>query len=64
MKVKAYLKQEDFGLVVYCRRGKYKHCYRVGAHRATDKAFFAALQAGEVEWSAKVWTTQLRLFAK
>ncbi|MBO7509824.1 MAG: hypothetical protein J6T35_01450 [Bacteroidales bacterium] len=64
MKVRAYLKETQGGLVVYSRRDKYKHAYRVGAHAETDKAFFAALRAGEVEWCPKVWAAQLRLFSK
>lgn len=64
MKVRGYLKETQGGLVAYCRRDKYKHAYRVGAHAETDKAFFAALRAGEVEWSGKVWSAQLRLFSK
>lgn len=64
MKVRAYLRQEDCGLVVYARRDKYKHCYKVGTHKQTDKAFFGALRSGAVEWSEKVWSDQLRLFAK
>ena len=64
MKVRAYLRQTDCGLVVYCRRDKYKHAYRVGDHRETDKAFFAALQSGEIVWNPRVWSNQLRLFSK
>lgn len=64
MKTKAYLLESNAGLVVYCRRDKFKHCYKVGAHEATDKAFYEALKTGTLEWARRVYTQQLNLFQK
>lgn len=64
MKTKAYLLESNAGLVVYCRRDKHKHCYKVGVHEATDKAFFEALKKGEVQWATRVYHRQLNLFQK
>ena len=61
MKVRAYLKQTEAGMVVYSRRDKFKHAYPVGVHKATDAAFFYALRKGEIDWCPKVWDTQLRI---
>lgn len=61
MKVRGYLKQTEAGLVVYCRRGKYKHAYKIGDHRETDLAFYKALAVGDIEWCPRVWVAQLRL---
>lgn len=60
--VRGYIKQEQDGrCVVYCRRDRFKHLYPIGAHRATDEAFLAALAAGEVKWAGKIYNNG-RLF--
>lgn len=56
MKVRAYIRVEDDGRArVYIRRDRFKHLFEYGKHKATDSAFRAALQAGEVEWSGMVY---------
>lgn len=62
MKTKAYLLETNAGVVVYCRRDRFKHCYRIGTHGPTDAAFRQALREGTVLWPTRITSAQLRLF--
>lgn len=54
--VRGYIKQEQDGrCVVYCRRDRLKHLFKLGEHKATDEAFLLALKAGAVQWADRIF---------
>lgn len=56
MAVRAYIKKESDGhCVVYCRRDRFKHLFRIGTHKDTDTAFRLALKSGDVEWAGRIF---------
>ena len=55
MRVNAYIARDAKGVCrVFCQRARRKWWFELGQHRETDRAFEAALAAGEVDWRTKI----------